>query len=175
MKTNRLFAVFTACALTLSLLAGCGAKPAETPPPDAAQPADPSDNNALQGSTMDALTALVGQPDAQAVDTLGEGELAKAADGSSIGREYAEFDVLDKKAAVSLLYDASGETVESINALFLDASFDDVQSALAQSYGEPTEQRSNEESGGKSAIFKAGSATVELLDAYGTVSLQITT
>lgn len=175
MKAKRFITAATVLALTLCLLAGCSSnKPSEPEtPPEAVEPVIPPENGAAQDKTLDALVGAIGKTDAQAQDELGEGTLLKAADGTAIGREYAAMQVLGREAVVSLLLDESGAAMASVNVVFSGASYDEVREGLTEAFGEPANERNNEESGGKTAHFTSNKTNVELLDAYGTVSVQI--
>lgn len=113
------------CALTLGLLAGCGA------PADAAteqQPADEpttttTEQTAQDTVTLDGLTGLLGKTDAELTETLGEGTENWTSDKSFfIGRTYAV--TLEDSAATlyTIAQDDEARTVQSLSVWLSDGS-----------------------------------------------------
>lgn len=113
------------CALTLGLLAGCGA------PADAAteqQPADEpttttTEQMAQDTVTLDGLTDLLGKTDAELTEMLGEGTENWTSDKSFfIGRTY-EVTLEDSAATLyTIAQDDEARTVQSLSVWLSDGS-----------------------------------------------------
>lgn len=113
------------CALTLGLLAGCGA------PADAAteqQPADEpttttTEQMAQDTVTLDGLTELLGKTDAELIETIGEGTENWTSDKSFfIGRTYEV--TLENSAATlyTIAQDDEARTVQFLSVWLSDGS-----------------------------------------------------
>lgn len=119
------------------------------------------------------FTGLLGQSDASTVALLGEGQILPE-EGEELSLRQYSMKVFDKETVTDVMYN-EGKVVGI--QLVPDAA--DMQTCLEQlteSLGEPASESDKENDGNtaQSVIWETENGQVELLDSYGTVSLQIT-